>query len=60
MEAVDGIEEEESADALVEVVRAAPEGFKLCAFGQEAVEAEAAAQDVQRNVSLAATGGNNV
>ena len=51
MKPVDGVEEKEGANALVEVVARPPKGIELAAFVQERLGAEIVAAGVQRRVA---------
>ena len=51
VEAVDGVEEEEGAHALVEVVAGAAEAVEGLAFGEQFGERQIAAEGVQRSVA---------
>jgi len=56
VETVDGIEEEEGAHPLVQVIAGAPEAVQRGAFGQQLLFACAAADRVQRKVALRRVG----
>jgi hypothetical protein len=59
MEAVDGVEEEEGADAFVEVVSAATEGVEFRALGEQFSGGQLATMRVQRRVALRGLAGGD-
>ena len=56
---MDGIEEEERADAVVEIIRSAAEGVEGLTFGENLVNGETVAQGVQRQITLVSAAGDD-
>ncbi len=59
VEAMQGVEEEQRSDALVQIVAAATEGVQLSSRGQQLVQRGTAAQNVQRLVAKGRVSGGD-